>query len=411
MSFCGMCGSPISPHTAYCGVCGAPQTSSTSIDPMPALAELGTAAPSGAIFRLRLPLDVVRQSRWSVLFRGVLALPLLLFMVIAGTGLFFVVISGWLGALFLGRLPEPQRRYITNFLRFSTDLDAYLAFVTDKWPGVQWHPRPGAAVVVEADPVRLRRTAVFFRLWLAIPALVVAQILSVPSTLLQLLQWFWGILAGRQSLVLHQSRCLLIRYQQRTVAYYLLLTPTQPFEKLLGDSVLTSESAPSGGDPFHWAVVSRARQVVVASLVVGAPLLVVTSHYQSAFVPQPLSVAIGHLGIWAGEQSYQSEISTLRSLQSTCASSEMTACFMQQQPAFLKTLNADTQTFSKIHSLVPGREAAFTALEAVLAESYVLASRVSGSTPSSSTAVTLQVLTSTLAQQFTIDARTWSSSL
>ena len=55
---------------------------------------------------------IVPQSRLTVFFRIILAIPQFIVLLFLGIAAFFVVVIGWFGALFTGELPEWAHTYM-----------------------------------------------------------------------------------------------------------------------------------------------------------------------------------------------------------------------------------------------------------------------------------------------------------
>jgi hypothetical protein len=255
--------------------------------PMPPMSNdpLGTEAK----VLVGLSLDPPRHSRWSVLIRAILALPLLVVAEIIGIGAAFVVFVAWFAALFSGRVPDGLQRFLTNALRLVANLLAYCYLLVPRWPGVNFHSRSTEQVSVEVDHVRLRRWSVFFRILLGYPANIVNVLFTLGSLPFLVLMWCWGVVAGREPRSFHQALALVLRFQLRLQAYGCLLTPTQPFRGIFGDGAarnardapidasndgapaLTNNSNPARL-PTSWFVERATRFVLVVILVIGAPV-------------------------------------------------------------------------------------------------------------------------------------------
>jgi hypothetical protein len=154
-----------------------------------------------------------------------------------------VAFVSWFAALFTGRVPDSFQEFLTGFLRLYANVYAYCYFLTPRWPGIAFSPKPGEQVTLAVDHVRLNRAAVFFRYVLVFPAGVVNELLTIGIIPFVAVMWLWGIVAGQGPRALHQSIALVLRYQIRLQAYSLLVTPTQPFGGLFGDGS-DSQTAP-----------------------------------------------------------------------------------------------------------------------------------------------------------------------
>ncbi len=85
------------------------------------------------------PLDLVlpepgRQNRWKTLARGLLAIPALVVGGALGVALFVNAVLIWFAAMATGRAPEGLRNLSAYSLRYSGQTNAYLFFITDRYP-------------------------------------------------------------------------------------------------------------------------------------------------------------------------------------------------------------------------------------------------------------------------------------
>ena len=242
MAFCGNCGTATAPGQAFCTVCG---HRLQFITPAPALA-LPTSTPARVITGLapRAP----RQSRWSVLFRGVLLVPLGLWYFVVSFASFFVIIAAWFSALFIARVPAGMQRFLTDVLRYQSKVGAYAALLSAHWPGMNLRAQPRDQISLEIDHVALNRWAVFFRFVLMFPATVVSDLMSIGAVAMTFVMWCSALVAGRCPQFLHEARGLMWRYKLRTSAYVSLLTPTQPFEGFFGDPPVVAVPVDGAGD-------------------------------------------------------------------------------------------------------------------------------------------------------------------
>ncbi|HEY9186777.1 MAG TPA: DUF4389 domain-containing protein [Bacteroidota bacterium] len=53
---------------------------------------------------------------------------------IFGIGVFFVMIIAWFAILFTGKFPKGMFDFIIRYLRWQANVNAYMMFLTDKYP-------------------------------------------------------------------------------------------------------------------------------------------------------------------------------------------------------------------------------------------------------------------------------------
>ena len=186
-----------------------------------------------------------RQNRATVLFRAILAIPVLICLYFARYVAWLVLVTGWFGALFTGRLPDYAAGFLAGYQRLEVRTYAYLLLLTDRYPPIGGQD-PDYPVSVEISRGRLNRAAVFFRMVLIIPASLVAAVLVYGlGPILMIPTWLIVLIGGRMPQPLHQAIAASVRYWARMKAYWYLLTDVYP-AGLFGDG---PEPAPGGCGP------------------------------------------------------------------------------------------------------------------------------------------------------------------
>jgi hypothetical protein len=172
--------------------------------------------------------DDLQRTRLTVFFRLILAIPLLLWAILWGVIASLAWIANWFATLFMGRSPDGLHDFLATFLRFTTHVRAYTLLVADPYPG--FTGTPGSYPIdLEVDPPQEQsRLTVFFRLILAIPAMLLTNILSNLSQLLAIFSWFIALVTGRVPEGLRNFAALAIRFETQTYGYLMLLTGTYP---------------------------------------------------------------------------------------------------------------------------------------------------------------------------------------
>jgi hypothetical protein len=191
--------------------------------------EATTAGMTSTHHPIRLVVnDDLQRNRLTVFFRLILAIPLILWAILWGVIATLAYIVNWFATLIMGRSPDGLHNFLATFLRYTTHVRAYLLLVADPYP--QFTGRPGTYPIdLEIDPPQQQsRLTVFFRWILAIPVLLLTNILSNLSQLLAIFSWFIALVMGRVPEGLRNFAALAIRIETQTYAYLLLLTGTYP---------------------------------------------------------------------------------------------------------------------------------------------------------------------------------------
>jgi hypothetical protein len=189
-----------------------------------------------------------RQSRWSGLFRLLLAVPALLLAAALGGGVSFgssggpyaiALYSGtayaaaflaWFFILALGRAPRGMRDLTAYALDYGAQATAYLLLLTPRYPSSDpSRAEPYAELpehpvqIVVADGLERSRLTVLFRLLLAIPHFVWLFLWGIPMLLAAVVAWFVALVTGRVPDALHRFVAAYVRYSTHVYAYLYLV--------------------------------------------------------------------------------------------------------------------------------------------------------------------------------------------
>jgi hypothetical protein len=178
-----------------------------------------------------------QQRRWTIALRAVLWVPSALWWWIVGIGAVFVTIAAWFVAVVTGRIPGWVWRYLTGYQRRSARTCGYLMLLTDHYPQFGGEPNdeyPVRLLVGDQPPARLNRVAVLFRLPLAMPAIVLGNVLETGWMVAAPFAWLWVLITGRAPAAYFQASMAVLRWYLRYMAWILMLTSTYPHH-LYGD--------------------------------------------------------------------------------------------------------------------------------------------------------------------------------
>jgi hypothetical protein len=191
--------------------------------------------------------DDVAQSRLTVFFRLLLAIPHFIFLLLWSVAAFFAVVVAWFAALVTGRVPASLHRFLAAFVRYGAHVVAYAFLLGRRFPGFT-----GKAGTYEVDlelpgAEPQSRWKTLFRLFLAIPALILAGALSGALLVAAFFGWFYALATGRMPRGLRSLGISCLRYSAQTYAYLLLVTDRYPYAA----PVLRprGESAPEQSEP------------------------------------------------------------------------------------------------------------------------------------------------------------------
>ncbi len=201
--------------------------------------------------------DDLERTRLTVFFRLLLAIPVLVWVALRGIAAFLVAFVNWLAVVIQGEVPAGMHDFVASYIRYSTQVSAYLFLAADPYPW--FRVQDDYPVDVEIDPpVPQGRWGGFFRLVLALPALLLAAALgggfatgssgqgsvtassseesvwwSVSSfggviAAAAFLAWFAILARGRAPRGLRDLTAFALGYAAQAGSYLFLLTPRYP---------------------------------------------------------------------------------------------------------------------------------------------------------------------------------------
>jgi len=176
-------------------------------------------------------LDDGPRNRLTVFFRGLLAIPhivwVYLWYLLAG----LLALAQWFVIMFTGRPHPGIHRLIASFLRYQTMVSAYLLLLADPYP--PFVPAETSTYPVDLDPIApaaaQSRWKTFFRLPLALPASLVSSAYGLALLLVAVFTWWTVLFTGRMPRGLRRLGLAAARYSVHLSAYLLLLTDRYPY--------------------------------------------------------------------------------------------------------------------------------------------------------------------------------------
>jgi hypothetical protein len=190
---------------------------------------MAAARPDTHPVRLRIT-DDLQRTRLTVFLRVLLAIPHFLWQALLGILAIVAIIVNWFATLIAGQSPEWLHAYLAGYLRYTTHVSAYVFLLADPYPGFYLiNLKEDYPIDVEiAGPEPQGRASVAFRLILAIPAIIVTQILRNLSSVLAFFSWWIALFTARVPEGIRNFGAFALRYETQTYAYLGLLTARYP---------------------------------------------------------------------------------------------------------------------------------------------------------------------------------------
>ena len=171
-----------------------------------------------------------RQSRLTTFFRGLLAIPPLVWaFVIWSIALIVTVPVAWFALLFTGRYPQALFDFNASWARYVAKADAYGYLATDRWPGFSGADDDYPVRLSVGPPLPVySRPKVALRIFLLIPVALIAYAMRIVASIAALIAWFAIVITGKMPEGIHQMLRLGLSYMVRALPYFLLLTEDWP---------------------------------------------------------------------------------------------------------------------------------------------------------------------------------------
>jgi hypothetical protein len=209
--------------------------------------------------------DDLRRSRPTVFFRAILAIPHLIVLALWSFVAFLAAIVNWLATLVLGRSPQPLHRFLAAYVKYVTQLFAYLHLAANPYPGFDGGDHYPIELTI-ASAARQSRWSVLFRIVLLMPALLLFVSLNGNSfngsfgssrasfssgigllAAVSLLGWFASLARSEMPRGLRDAAVYALSYGAQFWAYALILTDRYPDS----DPMSAVADVPVRNDPIH----------------------------------------------------------------------------------------------------------------------------------------------------------------
>jgi hypothetical protein len=187
--------------------------------------------------------DDLRRSRVTVFFRLLLAIPHVLWAGLIGIAVFLCVVANWFVLLVTARTPRGLHDFVAGYIRYTTQLEAYLLLAANPYPG--FYPASSDdsyPVTLEIDPpAEQNRLKTLFRLLLAVPAMAISGGLLWGGSRtggygggglaigVAFLLWWVALFRARVPRGMRDLVTYAIGYSAQLFAYLFLLTDRYPY--------------------------------------------------------------------------------------------------------------------------------------------------------------------------------------
>jgi len=168
------------------------------------------------------------RSRLTTFFRGILAIPHQILLVLWQYVVQLLAVVQWFIILFTGKRNEAIWRFSDGWLGYASRVMAYSGMMFDPYPA--FGSSPGNAPVRYAAPYETEadRLTNALRLIWAIPAAIIGILVVIAASVVTLVSWIAIVVTGRHPRGMFDFLVKAHRYSVRLSGYTLLMTDTYP---------------------------------------------------------------------------------------------------------------------------------------------------------------------------------------
>jgi Domain of unknown function (DUF4389) len=169
-------------------------------------------------------------SRWQWIFKWLLLIPHYIVLYFLGIAAAVVSVIAWFAILFTGKYPKSLFDFVAGYLRWSWRVSfyGYNVLGTDKYPPFTLDKAPYPANFDVVYPEKLKNWMVLVKWLLAIPHFIILYVLSIVLEVLIVVVAIVLLFTGKYMEEIFKFVVGINRWQQRVMAYVLLLTDEYP---------------------------------------------------------------------------------------------------------------------------------------------------------------------------------------
>jgi hypothetical protein len=176
-----------------------------------------------------------RIARWRVIGNVILAIPHLIILNVLGLVAEVLAFVAWILGVITGKVPLGILELLAMYIRYSTRVGMFASFLKEEYPPFTFattlsDPGDDPRVRVDFLPETegRNRLTIFFRLFLAIPHIIVLFFVFIAAFFVYVIAWFAVLFTGRWPVGLQNFAVGLQRWSTRLNAYMFLLTDQYP---------------------------------------------------------------------------------------------------------------------------------------------------------------------------------------
>ncbi|HKH23444.1 MAG TPA: DUF4389 domain-containing protein [Solirubrobacterales bacterium] len=170
------------------------------------------------------------RNRLTVFFRGLVAIPWHIVMVLYGIGAFFAAVVAWFAIVFTGRYPEGLYDFNAGYLRMASRVNSWYWLLSDEWPPFGGEEAPNYPIRIGVPPAldTYDRLKTGLRLLFGIPVLILGWVQGLILEVCGIIAWFVILFTGKLPEGLFSAMRSASAYWTRASGYFLLITEDWP---------------------------------------------------------------------------------------------------------------------------------------------------------------------------------------
>lgn len=170
------------------------------------------------------------QSRLTVFFRLIMAIPHAIIVGLLGYALAAITLIAWFAILFTGKYPAGMLGFAVNVQHWQSRYNGYVYLLTGQYPPFALGPDAAYPVRMTGEGVveNRNRVTVFLRIFMIIPHVIVLYFIAIALVVVWVISWFAALFTGSVPAGMHNFMTGALRWTTRVTNYALLFNDEYP---------------------------------------------------------------------------------------------------------------------------------------------------------------------------------------
>lgn len=169
------------------------------------------------------------QSRLTVFFRIILAIPHAIIVQVLGVAAAVMTLIAWVAILATGKYPAGLYSFVLNVNHWQLRLNGYIFLLAGTYPPFAMGPAEyPVRLTGEGELENRNRLTTLLRIIWLIPHIIILYFVQIAFAVVWVISWFAALFTGSVPAGMHNFMGGVLRWQTRVGVYAMLLTDEYP---------------------------------------------------------------------------------------------------------------------------------------------------------------------------------------